>query len=49
MPGTDMTTYRLPFNSIAEQMEKIGGIRFDPVSVGDGGTVIVESIRLIYR
>ncbi len=49
VPGTDMTTYRLPFNGIAEQMEKIGGIRFDPVSAGDGGTIIVESIRLIFR
>lgn len=45
----EMATYRLPFDEIRERLTQIGGLRFDPVALGDGGAVIVESIRLIRR
>lgn len=47
--GATVATYRLDVTALADQFALVGGLRFDPVSAGDGGTVIVESIRLIRR
>ncbi|WP_322816837.1 glycosyltransferase family 39 protein [Chloroflexus sp.] len=49
LTGMEMTTYRLSFDEIRERLTQIGGLRFDPVALGDGGAVLVESIRLIRR
>ncbi|MDW8402665.1 glycosyltransferase family 39 protein [Chloroflexus sp.] len=47
--GAVMQTYRLDVTALADRLELVGGLRFDPVSAGDGGMVIVESIRLVRR
>ncbi len=44
-----MITYRLDLADLPDPPDLIGRVRFDPVGVGDGGIVIVESIRLIHR
>ncbi|MFN3374006.1 MAG: hypothetical protein ACK44M_10605, partial [Chloroflexus sp.] len=47
--GDTIATYRLDVTALADRLDLVGGLRFDPVSAGDGGTVIVESIRLVWR
>ncbi|WP_298816859.1 glycosyltransferase family 39 protein [Chloroflexus sp.] len=48
LTSTDaMTTYRLELAELAKQFDLVGGLRFDPVGAGDGGIVVVESIRLV--
>ncbi|OAN45005.1 hypothetical protein A6A03_02295 [Chloroflexus islandicus] len=47
--GPAVATYRLDVTALADRLDLVGGLRFDPVSAGDGGTVIVESIRLVRR
>ncbi|WP_299756206.1 glycosyltransferase family 39 protein [uncultured Chloroflexus sp.] len=47
--GNTVATYRLDVTALADRLDLVGGLRFDPVSAGDGGTVIVESIRLVRR
>ncbi|MCX7861093.1 MAG: hypothetical protein N2385_13445, partial [Chloroflexus sp.] len=47
--GAVMQTYRLDVTALADRLELVGGLRFDPVSAGDGGMVMVESIRLVQR
>ncbi len=47
--GSEMATYRIDLKGLTERLDRVGGLRFDPVGIGDGGTLIVESIRLIWR
>lgn len=47
VPTAEMTTYRLELTALATQFDLVGGLRFDPVGVGDGGVVVVEAIRLV--
>jgi hypothetical protein len=41
-----MHTYRLDLRAAPGWRGQVGGLRLDPVGVGDGGTITVESIRL---
>jgi hypothetical protein len=45
-PGADMQTYTLPVGALSGM---VGGIRVDPVGVGDGGTVVVEMVSIVSR
>jgi hypothetical protein len=46
-PGSEPTTYTLRLRDAPGWEGLIGGLRLDPVGVGDGGVVIVETIRLL--
>jgi hypothetical protein len=46
-PGPEMHTYRLDLRGAPGWSGRVGGLRLDPVGAGDGGTVTVESIRLL--
>jgi hypothetical protein len=46
-PGPEARTYRLDLRAAPGWRGTIGGLRLDPVGSGDGGTVMVESIRLL--
>ncbi|MGB9633906.1 MAG: hypothetical protein ACPL8I_11295, partial [Chloroflexaceae bacterium] len=45
-PGPAAHTYRLDLRAAPGWEGVITGLRLDPVSVGDGGTVVVEWLRL---
>jgi hypothetical protein len=44
-PG--LATYRIALRDLPGWTGIVTGLRFDPVGVGDGGTVVVESMRLV--
>jgi hypothetical protein len=46
-PADGPTTYRLDLRSAPGWSGTITGLRLDPVGAGDGGTVVLESIRLL--
>jgi hypothetical protein len=46
-PGPAAHTYRLDLRAAPGWEGVITGLRLDPVSVGDGGTVVVEWLRLV--
>ncbi|NJN15350.1 MAG: hypothetical protein HC822_03155 [Oscillochloris sp.] len=46
-PGTEAHTYRLEIPEEVRRQGLITGIRLDPVGVGDGGSVRIETIRLV--
>ena len=46
-PGPERHTYRLELRGVAGWQGLVTGLRLDPVGVGDGGQILVESIRLI--
>jgi len=46
-PGPASQTYRLRLRGAPGWAGTISGLRFDPLGVGDGGTVVLESIRLL--
>ncbi|NJM07129.1 DUF2723 domain-containing protein [Candidatus Gracilibacteria bacterium] len=45
-PGTEMQRYELDLGQVAEQ-GIVTRLRLDPIGIGDGGAIVVESIRLI--
>lgn len=46
-PGAEMRTYRLALRDSPGWQGLVTGLRLDPVGAGDGGAVVVESIRLV--
>ena len=46
-PGPELHTYRLELRGAPGWQGLVTALRLDPVGVGDGGQVLVESIRLI--
>jgi hypothetical protein len=48
-PGDAPVTYRLGLGGAPGWTGRISRIRIDPVGQGDGGTVTIESVRLIMR
>lgn len=46
-PGPGPHTYVLALRDAPGWEGVVGGLRLDPVSAGDGGTVVVQSIRLL--
>ena len=46
-PTGEMASYLLELSEAGDLQGAITGLRLDPVGVGDGGTVVVESIRLL--
>jgi hypothetical protein len=48
-PGPQLQTVRLQLSDAAELPAVIGGLRLDPVAVGDGSKVTLAAVRLISR
>jgi hypothetical protein len=46
-PTAEMTTYLLELSDAGDLQGAVTGLRLDPVGLGDGGTVVVESVRLL--
>jgi hypothetical protein len=46
-PASAPQTYRLNLRGAPGWAGTISGLRLDPVGIGDGGTVVLESIRLL--
>lgn len=46
-PGSEMQTYRLDLHGHPGWSGIVTGLRLDPVGIGDGGWVRIESIRLV--
>ena len=46
-PGPAPQTYRLNLRGAPGWAGTISGLRLDPVGIGDGGTVVLEAIRLL--
>ena len=47
--GTLPQTYRLDLGAVPGWRGVVTGLRLDPVGAGDGGAVVIESIRLVRR
>ncbi len=48
-PGSGMMTYRLELQGQPGWFGQITGLRLDPVGVGDGGWIRLESVRLVSK
>jgi hypothetical protein len=46
-PGAEAQTYQLELRDAPGWAGVVTGLRLDPVGVGDGGVVVIESIRLL--
>jgi hypothetical protein len=45
-PGSEMQTYTL---LVGDMSGIVSGLRIDPVSMGDGGEVVIEEIRIVWK